>query len=226
MNNNYQNDELNQQNQQSSLYTLISHPYLQHLLGIFRDKHTPPHEMRRVTSLLALLMGYEICHELDYQNTQVETPFESINNKKLSDNMVLISIMRAGNAMLEGIWPLFPLASVGHAGIFRDKNNNNAAVEYYYNLPKNIQGRNILILDPLFATGNTITAAVNRLKQYQVKSIRFLCFLSANEGIQKLKSAHPEVTIYTLSLERSLNEHGYLIPGAGDAGDRLYGSNL
>ncbi|MBF0315232.1 MAG: uracil phosphoribosyltransferase [Oligoflexia bacterium] len=210
----------------SSLFKIIEHPYLEHLLAAFRDKQTPPHELRRITSLMTLLMGYEICRELQYDTYEVETPFEKVPSKKLSDRMVVVSVMRAGNAMLEGIWPIFPKAAVGHAGIFRDKHNNNSAVEYYYNLPTNMKDKDILIVDPLFATGNTITAAVNRLKQHPVRSIRFLCFLAAMEGIQKLKSAHPDVLIYTLSLERELNNKGYLIPGAGDAGDRLYGSNL
>ncbi|MBF0208739.1 MAG: uracil phosphoribosyltransferase [Oligoflexia bacterium] len=205
---------------------IIKHPYLEHLLGKFRDKQTPPHEMRRIASLMTLFMGYEICRELEYQKTEVTTPFEQVESKKLADRMVIISIMRAGNAMLEGLWPIFPEARVGHVGIFRDKQNNNSAVEYYYNLPTNIQDKDLLIVDPLFATGNTITAAVNRLKQYPIRSIRFICFLAAREGILKLKQAHPDVLIYALSIERELNDKGYLIPGAGDAGDRLYGTNL
>ncbi|MBF0360692.1 MAG: uracil phosphoribosyltransferase [Oligoflexia bacterium] len=218
-------EKKNQSKKQSkNQLNLIKHPLLQELTTIFRDKKTSCHQFRRVTAQIATLMAYEVARNFQTKKVKIETPFELISSPLIKPNILVVAIMRAGNAMLDPILEIFPNARAGHVGIYRDKHNNNQAVEYYFKIPQKVEGSHVLVVDPLFATGNTIVATINQLKKYRVGKIDFLTILSSKEGIRKLNKAHPDVTINTLSVERELDKNGYLIPGAGDAGDRLYGT--
>ncbi|MBF0299446.1 MAG: uracil phosphoribosyltransferase [Oligoflexia bacterium] len=216
--------KMNSKKSKNKNLNLIKHPLLQELITVLRDKKTKPADFRKVTSLLATFMGYEVAKKFKTKKVNIETPFEKIASPVIAPNILVIAIMRAGNAMLDPILNIFPNAKAGHVGMYRDKYNNNTAVEYYFKVPENIKGYHVLVVDPLFATGNTIVATINQLKKYKVGKIDFLTFLSSTEGIKKLTKAHPDVTINTLSIERELDKNGYLIPGVGDAGDRLYGT--
>lgn len=203
---------------------VIAHPLLQHKLTLLRDKNTQPWEFRSVMSELASLMAYEVTREIKVGEVEIETPLEKTSGLKVRSDLVLVSIMRAGNGMLEGLLRMLPFAAVGHIGIYRDKFINNT-VEYYFRLPKDVKGKEILIADPLCATADTAVAALERLKQYGVGKIRFMCIVGSPQGLKRLSEAHPDIEIFTLSIDRELNEKGYILPGLGDAGDRLYGTN-
>jgi uracil phosphoribosyltransferase len=170
---------------------------------------------------LSQLLAYEATRDLGTKRTKVETPLETTDTEMISEELVVVAIMRAGNGMLSGMLRILPFATVGHIGIYRDR-FIKSTVEYYLRLPKNVEKKRVLILDPLLATGDTACAAIDRLKEYNVGAIRYVCLLASPEGIKNLKSHHPDVEIYTMSVERQLDERGYLLPGLGDAGDRLY----
>ena len=168
-------------------------------------------------------MAYEMTRELKTKPTKIKTPLEEISIPTLDETVCLVSIMRAGNGMLDGFLDMIPLACVGHVGIYRDKFIENT-VEYYFKLPSDAKGRRVLLLDPMLATGGTAISAVDRLKEYGVGSITMACLLASPEGLAAMNHAHPDVRVVTLSVDRKLNEKGYILPGLGDAGDRLYGT--
>jgi uracil phosphoribosyltransferase len=207
----------------ASRVELIRHPIIEHKLGILRDRRSTPHDFRQVFSELSGLLAYESTRDLKLRSVEIETPLEKTQASVIAEELVIACILRAGEGMLEGFLRMLPFARVGHIGIYRDKALNNT-VEYYFKLPHDVRGKRVLLLDPLLATGDTALAALDRLKQYDVGAIRLVTLLSARVGLEKIHAAHPDVDIYTLSIERELNDKGYLLPGLGDAGDRLFGT--
>lgn len=202
---------------------LISHPLLSHSLSTLRKKETKSSEFRRILNEMSRLMAYECSRDLEMKTHTIETPFEKADCSFICEDVTIVSIMRAGMGMLDGFMNMFPMSKVGHIGIYRDKFLNNT-VEYYFRLPEDIEGNKVFLLDPMIATGSTVVAAIDRLKQYGVKEIRVNCILASPQSIESLAHSHPDVEIYCLSIERALNEKGYLLPGLGDAGDRIYGT--
>ncbi|MDC1115163.1 uracil phosphoribosyltransferase [Alphaproteobacteria bacterium] len=204
--------------------TYIDHPLIQHKLTIMRDIHTPSTTFRQLLREISHLMAYEVCRDLDTEMISIQTPLESMDSPKLKGKkLCLVSILRAGNGLLEGMLELVPSARVGHIGLYRDPATLNP-VQYYLKLPDQIDMRLTIVVDPMLATGHSAIAAVERLKEAGAKQIKFVCLLAAPEGIDAFTSAHPDVPIFTAAIDRELNDHGYIMPGLGDAGDRIYGT--
>ena len=203
---------------------LIDHPLVQHKLTLMRRKDASTNTFRTLLNELSSLMAYEVTRDMPLQDVQIETPLEvtvgrMIDGKKL----VFVSILRAGNGILEGMLNVVPGARVGHVGLYRDPATLQA-VEYYFKMPGEMNERDIIVVDPMLATGNSAIAAIDRLKKLHPKSIKFVCLLTCPEGIAALQKAHPDVPIYTAAIDRQLNDHGYILPGLGDAGDRIFGT--
>ena len=204
--------------------TLIEHPLVQHKLTLMRNKEASTNSFRRLLGELSSLMAYEVCRDMALQDVQIETPLETMTGKQIDGKkLVVVSILRAGNGILDGVLSVVPGARVGHIGLYRDPATLQA-VEYYFKMPQNMQERDIVVVDPMLATGNSAVAAVTRLKACKPKSIKFLCLLTCPEGINALHRAHPDVAVYTAAIDRQLNSHGYILPGLGDAGDRIFGT--
>jgi len=202
---------------------VLSHPLLSHGLSVLRSKATPQSEFRRVLAELSRFIAYESSRDLALKAEPIETPFEKTEGFFISEGLTMVSILRSGMGMLDGFLQIFPEANVGHIGIYRDKFLHNT-VEYYFRVPDDSHNNKVFLLDPLLATGSTVAAAVRRLKQYGFRHIRLNCILASEQGIDLLHHEHPDVDIYCLSIERALGDLGYLLPGLGDAGDRLYGT--
>ena len=203
---------------------LIDHPLVQHKLTLMRKKEASTTSFRRLLNELASLMIYEVCRDMPLQDVQIETPLEAMTGKVIDGKkLVFASILRAGNGILDGVLSVVPGARVGHIGLYRDPKTLQA-VEYYFKMPKNMEERDVVVVDPMLATGNSAAAAVTRLKQCKPKSIKVLCLLTCPEGINKLYQAHPDVPVFTAAIDRELNDHGYILPGLGDAGDRIFGT--
>ena len=203
---------------------LINHPLVQHKLTLMRRKDASTNTFRTLLNELSSLMAYEVTRDMPLQDVEVETPLETMTGKTIDGKkLVFVSILRAGNGILEGMLNVVPGARVGHVGLYRDP-ETLAPVEYYFKMPQEMEERDIVIVDPMLATGNSAIAAVDRLKQLKPKSIKFVCLLTCPEGISALQKAHPDVAIYTAAIDRQLNEHGYILPGLGDAGDRIFGT--
>jgi uracil phosphoribosyltransferase len=204
--------------------TVVDHPLVAHRLSLLRDRTTPPELFRNVVHGLGLLLGYEALRDLPTAKRRIDTPVAPTEAAFLSGSMpVLVPILRAGNGLLAGMLELLPLAPVGHLGIYRDA-ATLAACEYYCKLPTDVGQRLLIVLDPMLATGNSAIAAVHRLKEHGARSIRLLCLLAAPEGVAALAAAHADVAVIAAAVDERLNEHGYIVPGLGDAGDRLYGT--
>lgn len=204
--------------------TVIDHPLVQHKLTIMRKKETSTAGFRRLLREISMLLCYEVTRDLELTMETIETPMTEmqapiVEGKKL----VFVSILRAGNGLLEGMLELVPSARVSHIGLYRD-HDTLQPVEYYFKAPDGLDERLIIVVDPMLATGNSSIAAVDKLKERGAKNIRFLCLLAAPEGIRNFQEAHPDVKIYTASIDSHLNEKGYIMPGLGDAGDRMYGT--
>ena len=203
---------------------LIDHPLVQHKLTLMRRKDASTNSFRRLLNELALLMTYEVTRDLPVQDIEIETPLETMTAKVVDGKkLVFVSILRAGNGILEGMLNVVPGARVGHIGLYRDP-KTLTAVEYYFKMPSDMHERDVIVVDPMLATGNSAIAAIDRLKETRPKSIKFVCLLTCPEGLAALQKAHPDVPIYTASIDRELNEHGYILPGLGDAGDRIFGT--
>ena len=203
---------------------LIDHPLVQHKLTLMRRKDASTNTFRTLLNELSSLMAYEVTRDMPLQDVEVETPLETMTGKTIDGKkLVFVSILRAGNGILEGMLNVVPGARVGHVGLYRDPETLEP-VEYYFKMPQEMEERDIVIVDPMLATGNSAIAAVDRLKQLKPKSIKFVCLLTCPEGIAALQKAHPDVAIYTAAIDRQLNEHGYILPGLGDAGDRIFGT--
>jgi uracil phosphoribosyltransferase len=201
--------------------TIVEHPVLMEKLATLRDKSTTSHSFRQTLREISTFLAYEATRDLKTKLREVETPMQKAKLPRVDEEVVIISILRAGEGMLDGFLSTLPFARVGHVGIYRDKFMNNT-VEYYFRVPVSFRGKRVLLLDPLLATGDTALATLDRLKQYGVGPITFVSVLSAEVGIKKINDLHPDVKILTVSVEESLNEKGYLLPGLGDAGDRLF----
>ena len=203
---------------------VINHPLVQHKLTLMRRKDASTNSFRRLLNELSSLMAYEVTRDVPMQDIEIETPLETMTSKVIDGKkLVLVSILRAGNGILEGMLSVVPGARVGHIGLYRDP-KTLTAVEYYFKMPSDMQDRDIIVVDPMLATGNSAVAAVERLKEMRPKSIKFVCLLAAPEGVATLQAAHPDVPIYTAAIDRELNDHGYILPGLGDAGDRIFGT--
>ena len=203
---------------------VLDHPLITHKLSILRDKHTGTKEFREIISEVSILLCYEATKDAKLMNTTVETPLEKFKTKCLNeDNYAFVPILRAGMSMVEGIIKVIPNAKIGHIGLYRNEETLEP-VEYYYKMPENINKREVFILDPMLATGGSAIATINRLKKDGVKKIKFLCIIASPLGIQNVITAHPDVQIYCASVDRKLNDVGYILPGLGDAGDRVYGT--
>lgn len=204
--------------------TVIDHPLVQHKLTLMRMKETSTGQFRRLLNEISMLLAYEVTRDLPLTSTEIETPLQKmqapvIDGKKI----VLVSILRAGNGLLDGILNIIPNARVGHVGLYRDP-ETLVAVEYYFKLPEDVTDRTLLVVDPMLATGHSAVAAVERIKAAKPKAIKFLCLLAAPEGIEHFNEQHPDVPVFTAAIDEKLNEHGYILPGLGDAGDRIYGT--
>ena len=204
--------------------TVVNHPLVQHKLTIMRDKNTSTAGFRRPLREISLLLAYEVTRELDMTTTRIETPIEPMDAPTLDGKkLALISILRAGNGLLDGILELIPAARVGFVGLYRDP-ETLLPVQYYCKVPDMLDQRMVIAVDPMLATGNSSVAAIDLLKASGAKNIRFLCLLAAPEGIARMKAAHPDVPIVTAAVDSHLNDHGYIVPGLGDAGDRMFGT--
>ncbi len=203
---------------------LIDHPLIVHKLTLMRKKDTPPALFRGLLKEISVLMGYEVTRDLALKEIDIETPVSKSVGFKLSGRkMCIFSILRAGEGLAQGLLDLIPTAKVGHVGLYRDPNDLHA-VEYYFKSPPHLDERFNLVVDPMLATANSAIAALDRIKRAGAKDIRFLCLLAAPEGIKALNEAHPNVKIYTAAIDEKLNEKSYIVPGLGDAGDRIFGT--
>ncbi len=208
----------------SRIVTVIDHPLVQHKLTLLRAKGTSTTGFRRITREISLLMGYEVTRGLPLETIEIETPLETMQAPQLAGKkLCLVSILRAGNGILEGMLDLVPAARVGHIGLYRDP-HTLSPIEYYLKLPDDISERMVIVVDPMLATGHSAAAAVARLKQAGATQIRFACLIAAPEGIHAFHDEHPDIEIFVCAIDRQLDDHGYIRPGLGDAGDRLYGT--
>ena len=204
--------------------TVVDHPLIQHKLSIMRDKNTPSNQFRQLLREISHLLAYEVTRDLPMTTKTIETPMAKIDAPKLDGKkLALVSILRAGNGLLDGMLDLIPSARVGFVGLYRDEETLKP-VKYYFKVPSEIDKRLVIAVDPMLATGNSSAAAIDMLKEAGAKNIVFLCLLAAPEGVARMKQAHPDVPIITASLDEKLNEKGYIMPGLGDAGDRIYGT--
>ena len=201
---------------------VISHPLVQHKLTQMRRTETPSERFRQLLNETSLLLTYEVTRDLPLVTTEITTPLMEMEAPELVEHPVVISILRAGNGLLDGVLQVIPGARVGHVGLYRD-HDTLEAVEYYCKFPP-IEGKTAIVVDPMLATGNSAAAALSRIKEENPAEVRFLCLLAAPEGIESLQSAHPDVSIWTASIDDQLNEVGYIVPGLGDAGDRIFGT--
>lgn len=202
----------------------LEHPLIRHKLTLLRDKRTTTKDFRDLTAEIAMLMAYEVTSDLPTEPKQIETPLEPMEGTKVAGKkLALVPILRAGLGMVDGILRLIPSARVGHIGLYRD-HDTLKPVPYYFKAPSAREQRDFFILDPMLATGGSAVDACTTLKGAGARSIRFLCIVAAPEGVEKMLAEHPDVPIYAASLDRQLNEHGYILPGLGDAGDRLFGT--
>ena len=204
--------------------TIIDHPLVQHKLSIMRTKGTSTGSFRRLLREISTLLCYEVTRDLELTMETIETPLMEMQAPKLEGKkLVFASILRAGNGLLEGMLDLVPSARVAHIGVYRD-HETLQAIEYYFKAPEDIVNRLVIVVDPMLATGNSSIASIDKLKERGARNIRFLCLLAAPEGINNFREAHPDVPIFTAAVDSHLNEKGYIVPGLGDAGDRMYGT--
>jgi uracil phosphoribosyltransferase len=203
---------------------IFDHPLIQHKISLMRDKRTTTKEFRELVSEVSMLMAYEVTRDLPLKEIEIETPVAIAKTKVLAGKkMAFVPILRAGLGMVDGLLSLMPMAKVGHIGLYRDPKTFEP-VEYYCKLPEDSAERDIVILDPMLATGGSASAAVTFLKNRGIKNIKFMCLIAAPEGVTRLHTSHPDVPIFCASLDEKLNDHAYIVPGLGDAGDRLFGT--
>ena len=204
--------------------TVVDHPLVQHKLSIMRRRDTPTAVFRQLLREIAGLLGYELTRDLPTEQRTISTPLTETQATFLSGKkLVLISVLRAGNGLLEGMLDLVPSARVGHVGLYRDP-ETLTAVEYYFKVPEDLADRPVIVVDPMLATANSAIAAVERIKEAGARQVKMACLLAAPEGVAAFGEAHPDVPIYTAAIDSHLNDHGYIVPGLGDAGDRIYGT--
>lgn len=203
---------------------VVTHPLVQHKLTLMRRKDASTNTFRRLLRELAALMAYEVTADMPLSEIQIETPLETMMSPVMDGKkLVLVSILRAGTGLLDGMLDVLPGARVGHVGLYRNP-KTLTAVEYYFRMPQEMQERHVIVVDPMLATGNSAVAAVDRIKELSPKSIKFVCLVGCPEGVATMQKSHPDVPIYAASIDRELNSHGYILPGLGDAGDRIFGT--
>lgn len=203
---------------------LIDHPLVQHKLSIMRDKNTSTNLFRQLLREISVMMGYEMLRDLPIENVSIDTPLEKMDAPMIAGKkLCIVSILRAGNGFLDGLLDLVPSARVGHVGLYRDP-ETLVPVEYYLKFPEDISNRLVIVVDPMLATGNSAVAAVERVKEQEATNVKFLCLLASPEGLETFREAHPDVPVYTAAIDRELDENGYILPGLGDAGDRMFGT--
>ena len=203
---------------------VVNHPLVLHKLSLMRDKNTPSAVFRQLLREISLLLAYEVTRDLPMTTQAIETPLTAMDAPILKGKkLVIVSILRAGNGLLEGMLDLLPSARIGHIGLYRDPVTLQP-VEYYFKVPGDIDERPVIVVDPMLATGNSVAYAISKLKERGAKDVRLVCLLAAPEGIKRVSEEHPDVPIYTASVDSHLNDHGYIVPGLGDAGDRMFGT--
>jgi uracil phosphoribosyltransferase len=203
---------------------VVEHPLVQHKLSLMRQKDASTNSFRRLLNELAMLMAYEVTRDLPLHEIEIETPLETMKAKFIDGKkLVFVSILRAGTGILEGMLSVVPGARVGHIGLYRDP-KTLTAVEYYFKMPSEMAERDVVVVDPMLATGNSAIAALDRIKELRPKSIKFVCIVACPQGVAAMQRAHPDVPVYTAAIDRELNEHAYIVPGLGDAGDRMFGT--
>ncbi len=203
---------------------VVNHPLVLHKLSLMRDKTTPSAVFRQLLREISLLLAYEVTRDLPMTTQPIETPLTAMDAPILKGKkLVIVSILRAGNGLLEGMLDLLPSARIGHIGLYRDPATLQP-VEYYFKVPGDIDERPVIVVDPMLATGNSVAYAIQKLKERGAKDVRLVCLLAAPEGIKRVSEEHPDVPIYTASVDSHLNDHGYIVPGLGDAGDRMFGT--
>lgn len=216
-------EKIMQQSQHPNAH-LIQHPLIQHKLTIMRMLETSTHKFRGLLAEISMLLAYEVTRDMRMTLMQINTPVSPMMAPTLEGKkIVLVSILRAGQGIVDGMLRILPSARVGHIGLYREP-KTHVVVEYYFKVPKDISERDVILVDPMLATGNSAVAAVHRLKQANPKSIKFVCLLAAPEGLRQMHEEHPDVAIYTAAIDNHLDENGYIVPGLGDAGDRLFGT--
>jgi uracil phosphoribosyltransferase len=204
--------------------TVVDHPLVQHKLTIMRNKATSTAGFRRLLREISLLLGYEVTRDLELTTTTIETPMQTMEAPTLEGKkLVFASVLRAGNGLLEGLLDLVPAARVAHIGLYRD-HETLEAIEYFFKAPSDLGDRLVIVVDPMLATANSAIAAIDKLKGRGATNLRYLCLLAAPEGIERFTKAHPDVPVFTAAIDSHLNEKGYIMPGLGDAGDRMYGT--
>ena len=204
--------------------TVIDHPLVQHKLTLMRQKDLSTMSFRRLLHEISMLMAYEVTRDMPTHLVEIETPLETMQAPMIDGKKtVFVSIMRAGAGILDGMLQVIPGARIAHIGLYRDP-KTLVAVEYYFKMPQDMHERDVVVVDPMLATGNSAVAAIDRVKALQPKSVKFMCLLTCPEGVKTLHAAHPDVAIYTAAVDRQLNDHGYILPGLGDAGDRIFGT--
>ena len=203
---------------------VFDHPLVQHKLTLLRKKETSTSSFRRLLGEIGALMAYEVTRDMPLHDIAIDTPLETMTGRMIDGKkLVFVPILRAGTGLLDGFLSIVPSARIGHIGLYRDP-QTLAAVEYYFKMPAGMPERDAIVLDPMLATGHSAIAAVERLKKTRPKSIRFVCLVASPEGVRALQAAHPDVAIYSAAVDRQLNDHGYILPGLGDAGDRIFGT--
>ena len=208
----------------AGIVQVIDHPRVQHKLSVMRSKDTPAQDFRILLREISVLMGYEIFKDLPTEATTVETPLEKMQGRVLSGKkLCIVAILRAGLGFVDGLVQLVPSARVGHVGLYRDP-HTLVAVEYYLKFPEDFANHRVVVVDPMLATGHSAIAAVDRVKDAEATDIKFLCLIAAPEGIAAFHKVHPDVPVCTAAIDRQLNDHGYILPGIGDAGDRIFGT--
>jgi uracil phosphoribosyltransferase len=203
---------------------VLDHPLIQHKLTLMRRRETSTTNFRRLAAEIGTLMAYEVTRDMPMHEVEIDTPLEPMRSKLIDGKkLVFVPILRAGTGLLDGFLDVVPGARVGHVGLYRDP-KTLVAVEYYFKMPGGMEERDAIVLDPMLATGNSAVAAVERLKETRPRSIRMVCLVACPEGLRTFHEAHPEVPLYTAAVDRQLNDHGYIVPGLGDAGDRIFGT--
>ena len=203
---------------------VLDHPLIQHKLTLLRRKETSTTSFRRLLNEIGALMAYEVTRDMPMHEVEIETPLATMRSKLIDGKkLVFVPILRAGTGLLDGFLSVVPGARVGHVGLYRDP-KTLVAVEYYFKMPSGMQERDAIVLDPMLATGHSAVAAVERLKETRPRSIRMVCIVASPEGVRTFQAAHPDVPVYVAAVDRQLNDHGYIVPGLGDAGDRIFGT--
>ena len=203
---------------------VLDHPLIQHKLTLMRKKETSTTSFRRLLTEIGSLMAYEVTREMPMHEVEIETPLEKMTARLIDGKkLVFVPILRAGTGLLDGFLSVVPGARVGHVGLYRDP-KTLVAIEYYFKMPGGMAERDAIVIDPMLATGHSAVAAVERLKETHPRSIRYVCLVSCPEGVRTFHEAHPDVVVYTAAIDRQLNDHGYILPGLGDAGDRIFGT--